>query len=307
MSDRTRNHLEQAKELLRESERKAREGSFASELAARSLRSHVDELRTYAAIDAVGATHELVDFRMIADRFRAGSVPLNVISQAAEQIRSMLGYAALKSIQGGINKKRVPKYLYEDLDLRLAGVLPGSTRLLIAATANRDLFGDGVAKRAIERIMEVVESNGEGEAFLNSVADLGPQSSKHLREFLRIIRANTGALDLRWSFAGSQVAKWEATAQTVASVTAALERTVLREEAKELFNGHIELLSKRERIQLRTETGRVIRILFPRRLLSEVSELHLDQEVSLYCQVSVSENPLTEEFSNHYELIEIRS
>jgi hypothetical protein len=219
----------------------------------------------------------------------------------------MLGYAALKSIQGGINRKRVPKYLYEDLDLRLVGVLPGSSRLLIAATANRDLFDDGVAKRAIERIMEVLESDGQGEAFLSSVADLGPQSAKHLRDFLRIIRTDAGALELTWSFAGSEVTKWNASAQTVANVTAALEHTVLREESKELINGHIELLSKRERIQLRIDNGTVIRILFPRRLLSNVSELHLDQEVSLYCQVSISENPLTEEFSNHYELIEIRS
>jgi hypothetical protein len=299
--------MDEAKVLLRESLAKAGAGSFADELAARSLQSHIDELETYTAIEAVGTTHELVDFRMIADQFRSGSIPLNILSNAAEQIRKMLGHAALRSAQGGINRKRVPNYLYQELDLRLAGVLTGSSRLLIAATANRDLFDDGIAKRAIERVMEVLESGGQGASFLDAVADLGPQSAKSLREFLRIIRANSGALELTWSYAGSPVLRWDANAQTVADVTSALEHTVLREEAKELINGHIELLSKRERIQLRTETGKVVRVLFPKRLLPKVSELHLDQQVSLYCQVTISENPLTEEFSNHYELVEIRS
>jgi hypothetical protein len=306
MSNRTRDHLERAKNLLKGSIQKAEAGSFAHELEAISLRSHIDELETYEAIEAVGQSHELVDFRMIADTFQAGSVPLNILSKASEEIRKMLGYAALRFIQGGIDRKRVPKELYRELDLRLAGVLPGSSRLLIAAAAHRDLFDDGVAKHAIQRIMDVLETGGKGKQFLNSVADLGPSSAKSLREFLRIIRANSGALELTWSHAGSDVQKWIADAQAISDVTAALEHTVLKEHERQILKGKIELLSKRERIQLRTDTGEIIRILFPKRLLPDVTELHLDQDVSLLCQVTVSENPLTNEYSHHHELIEVR-
>lgn len=307
MSNRTRNHLEKAKDLLKGAIQQAEAGSFAHQLEAISLRSHIDELETYEAIEAVGQSHELVDFRMIADKFQAGSVPLNILSKAAEEIRKMLGYAALRFTQGGIDRKRVPKELYEELDLRLAGVLPGSSRLLIAAAAHRDLFDDGIAKHAIQRIMEVLETGGKGTEFLDSVADLGPSSAKSLREFLRIIRSNSGALELTWSHAGSDVLRWSADAKAISDVTSALEHTVLKEQARQVLTGKIEMLSKRERIQLRANTGEVVRILFPKRLLPEVTELHLDQEVSLFCQVTVSENPLTNEFSHHYELIEVRS
>jgi len=307
MSKRTKSHLEKAKNLLRDSLQQAESGSFAHDLEASSLRSHIDELETYEAIEQVGRTHELIDFRMIADKFKTGSVPLNIIARAAEEIRKMIGYAALRFTQGGMDRKRVPIDLYDELDLRLAGILPGSSRLIVAAAAHRDLFDDGVAKHAIERIIEVLETGGRGTEFLDSVADLGPSSARSLREFLKILRANSGALELTWRYAGTDVMRWSASAEVVSDVTAALEHTVLKEEAKQLFRGKIELLSKRERIQLRTDSGEVIRVLFPKRLLPDVSELHLDQEVALFCQVTVSENPLTNEFSHHYELLEVRS
>src|SRR5690554_54020 len=118
MSNRTRSHLGKAKDLLNETLLKAEAGSFAHELEAASLRFHIDELETYEAIEIVGQSHELVDFRMIAEKFQAGSVPLSILSKAAEEIRKMLGYAALRFTQGGIDRKRVPKSLYEELDLR---------------------------------------------------------------------------------------------------------------------------------------------------------------------------------------------
>ena len=307
MSDRRKDHIKKARDFLDQAQSKVDSGSFAYLLESVSLRTHIDELETYEAIEDVSRTYELIDFRMIASKFEAGSVPLNVLAKAAEEIRKMVGYAALRFIQGGISRKRAPEALYEDLDLRLAGVLPGSSRLVIAAAAHRDLFDDGVAKRAIQRIMEVLETEGRGVDFLNSVADLGPSSAKSLREFLKVIRANDGALELTWKYAGREVRNWGASAKTVSDVTEALEHTELREKEKRLIEGKIEMLSKRERLQLRTREGEVIRVLFPKRLFSEVAELHLDQKVSLYCQVAVFENPHTSEISQHYELIEVRS
>ena len=307
MSRKIEKYLKKARDLLVESQCHSEAGDFAYQLQAGSLRSHIEELETYEAIHSIEGAYELVDVRMIARKFEAGSVPLNILSKSADEIRKMIGYAALRFVQGGISKKRVPRSLYDDLDLRLAGVLPGSSRLLIAAAAHRDLFDDGIAKHAIRRIIDVLETGGRGTEFLESVADLGPASAKSLREFLKIIRENNGALELTWKYAGKNIRHWEASIGVIDDVTTALEQTVLKEQEKRLIEGKIEMLSKRERMQLRTNDGSVVKILFPKRLFSDVAELHLDQEVSLYCQITVSENPYTNEVTHHYELLEIRS
>ena len=90
-----------------------------------------------------------------------------------------------------MKRKRIPKDLYSDLDLRLAGLLPGSSRFIISAAANRDLFDDGLSKGAIERMFMVLSSMGQGTDFLSAVNILGPSSAKSLRELLKIISSMT--------------------------------------------------------------------------------------------------------------------
>ncbi len=89
-------------------------------------------------------------------------------------------------------------------------------------------------------------------------------------------------------------------------ITSALEVTTVREQSRQVLRGVVELLSKRERLHLRQLDGDLVRILFPKRLLPQVSELHLDQEVSLVCQITETENELTGETAEHYELIELK-
>jgi hypothetical protein len=217
----------------------------------------------------------------------------------------MLGYAALRLIRGGVDRKRVPEDLYDELDLRLAAVLPGSSRLVITTAAHRDLLDDGLAKGSLERVFRVLESEGRGSEFLEAITDLGPSSARRLRELLHLVRASSAELDLYWRYAGQTVRRWNGTDTALASVAHALDVTELHALDEVFLAGVIELLSKRERIHLRTEEGRNIRVLFPKRLLAKVSELHLDQHVRLRCSVTETLNPFTGEMSTFYELLEV--
>ncbi|WP_155987712.1 hypothetical protein [Thioalkalivibrio sp. ALE28] len=307
MSEKISRKNNEAKRLLDEANRKAREGSFAYELTAASLENHIDELEKIELTSKVSPAFEMLDFRISAPNLRTGSAPLEFVSKLTEEVRKTLGYAALRLMQGGINRKRVPRDLYADLDLRLEGLLPGSSRFIISAAAERDLLDDGLSKRAIERVFSVLDSEGRGAEFLDSVNDLGPLGAKSLRNFLKVIRSHDAEAEFTWTFAGEKVRYWQGSKKVLDSVASALEVTEVIEEEKVLLAGKVELLSKRERIDLRSYEGSLIKILYPKRLLPSVSELHLEQEVSLYCQVTETENPLTNESSIFYELLEIRS
>ena len=301
----TKEYLGKARELLDSTTAHTIEGGFAYQLQSASLKSHIDDLALMLSVENISNTHELVDFRMIAPVFRSGSVPLSIISKACGEIQKMLGYAALRFSQGGIDRKRVPKDVYEGLDLRLAGILPGSSRLLIAAAAHRDLFDDGIAKHSIQRIFSVLESEGHGEDFLEAVMDLGPSSARKLRDFLRIIRSHSAELELTWSYVGQQVHHWKGNHVVIGKVTQALENAQLKNQSTLIVRGVIEMLSKRERIHLRSEAGELLRILFSKKLLGPVTALHLDQSVSLRCQVTETENTITKETSTYYELLDV--
>ena len=294
-----------AKSLLELAQVKSDSGDFAYKLAARSLETHLDELSQIELTSQTSPAFEMLDFRIEARQLRTGSAPLELVARLSDEVRKTLGYAALRIMQGGIRRKRVPKDLYSDLDLRLVGLLPGSSRFIISAAANRDLFDDGLSKGAIERMFMVLSSMGQGTDFLSAVNLLGPSSAKSLRELLKVIRSHSAEAEFTWKYAGDEVKKWEGNREAIDSVTSALELTEIIEQEKITLKGVIELLSKRERIELRIEGDRLVRVLYPKSMLPFVSELHLGQEVEINCQVTETENPLTNESSIFYELIEI--
>lgn len=305
MTDKINKLLETAKALSEAARKLADSGSFSHRLAAESFESHMADLQQIQNTESTLTYFELIDFRLKSSALSSGTVPLNLIAKASESIRKMLGYSALRLMQGGINRSRVPQDLYGSLNLRLAGLLPGSSRIIVSANADRDMYGYGLASQALQRIFAVLESKGTGDNFLEAVTVLGPSGAKHLRDLLRLISEQSAEAEFTWKYAGEKAGYWNGTKDAIDSVVSALDVTEISEQQTETLFGKIEVLSKRERIELRTPENRVVRILYPNRLLSVVATLHLEQEVSLKVQVSETLNPLTSESSVFYELVEV--
>lgn len=281
------------------------EPSFANRLAAESMTAHVEDLRQQIGLLDSRPIIELVEMRLKAPGFEDGSIPLRLLAKVSEDFRQMIGYAALRLTRGGVDRKRVPDNLYDELDLRLAAVLPGSSRLVMTTSANRDLLDDGLSKSALSRFFRVLETRGAGENFLEAISDLGPSSAKRMRDLLHLIVASNAEVDIAWRYSGETVNAWQGTHQALSEVTHALDITEINSRQEVVLSGAVELLSKRERIHLRIDEGRTIRVLFPLSLLPRVSELHLDQHVRLRCSVTETLNPYTGETATFYELLQV--
>lgn len=305
MNARLKKHLKAAKDLQNQLRADSEEGNFAQNLAASSFESHVDELNSLLAAEEYRPVIELVDFRINAPGLEQGAMPLGLLAKATNEIRKMIGYAALRLSIGGLRKQRVPDDIYQYLNLRLVGLLPGSSRLLVAADSHRDLFDEGLAKHALERIFSVLYSGGEGHNFLEAISELGVSSTRQLKNFLHLLRDNGAEIDVLWKYSGREVGAWHGTTEAISAVTTALDLTELTESDDISLEGVIELLSKRERINLKLPTGEGIKILYPHRLLPQVSELHLDQRVLLKCRVMQTSKPNTGESTTSYELLEV--
>jgi hypothetical protein len=167
------------------------------------------------------------------------------------------------------------------------------------------LLGDGLAKKALERFFRVLEAGSAEADFLEAVTDLGPSSVKRLRDLLYQVQASSAQLDLSWRYSGETVKQWQGDDNALSAVTHALDLTEINSRQELILSGFVELLSKRERIHLRTDEGQAIRVLFPFRLLPRVAELHLDQHVRLRCAVTETLNPYTGETATFYELLQV--
>jgi hypothetical protein len=308
MTNRLRKQIEEASRHKLELDKLARQdGGFAFKLASLSMASHIDDLAQQSAIEASASLFEHVELRLIAAKFSDGSAPLELIAKLSDNFRHTVGYAALRLIRGGSSKRRIPRRLYQDLDLRLLGLLPGSSRMVISVNSNRDIFDDGIAKGSLERIFRLLLTNGEGNEFMESVTDLGPQSSVWLRRLLDSIIGECADFEMLWRYRGDIILSWQANQRILSRLSAALASTDVSIVEDLLISGNVELLSKRERIHLLSDDGNRYRILYPKHLLPAVSELHLDQAVVLRCAVVEANNPLTEETTTSYELLDVVS
>ena len=281
------------------------EGGYAFKLASLSMQSHIEELSQAYAIEASSSIFEHVELRLIASQFSDGSASLDLIAKLSDSFRHMIGYAALRLTTGGITKKRIPKHLYQDLDLRMLALLPGSSRMVISANSNRDFFNDGIAKGSFERVFAVLLTNGEGDDFMEKATDLGPQSSIWLRKMLDVIIAESADFEIAWRFRGETICAWQANQHKLTRLSAALASTEVTTTENQLITGTIELLSKRERVHILSGDGDRFKILYPKDLLPAVAKLHLDQVVSLRCAVIEARNPLTDEITHSFELLEV--
>lgn len=305
MKKRIKDHISKAKELEAAFAEKAAAGSFAHSLSSISMEEHITELKQLQLQSELEYRDELIDLRFIAPFLSTGAMPLKLVSQLSDYFRKMVGYAALRLSEGGIKKKNITQELESALDLRLTGIMPGSSRLLVSSKAERDLFDDGLSKNALERIFRVLNTCGAGDEFIEFITELGPPSARKMREFLDLIRSLDVETELTWKYSGSVMQRWEGSRSNIENLSSALAVTEIQEIEEVTLVGTIELLSKREKIDLRTSPVESIRILFPRSMLLEVEKLHLNQRVTLVCSVTETENPMTGESSIFYELKEI--
>lgn len=305
MSNKIKDKISEVQNLHAAASESAENGDFASKLAAQSFSDHLEELSLLEIAAKFDDSVEVLDFRLIANHLKSGSAPLDLVAGVADSVRKLIGYAALRLTEGGMGRKRIPKSLFQELDLRLAGLLPGSSRFIVSTTSGRDLLDDGVSKRAIERVFSVLSSGGEGQEFLDSVNELGQSGTKNLRELLYLIKSHHAEADISWCYDGKVINVWNGDKSTVESISTALDLTEIVEEQVIRLSGKVELLSQREKIELRSNDGSLYKILYPRSLLAAISKLHLQEEVSLECKVTETDNPMTGESSIFYELIDI--
>lgn len=304
MNKRIRSHLGLAGELRRGLASAAGE-SFAHALALKSLDSHLDELKALDVDYSPSPAIEVLDFSVESPGLEPGAIPLGMLGMAASEIRRMIGYAALRLSEGGLKRSRVPAHLYSELNLRLVGLYQGSSRMVVAADSSRDLFDESIAKNAIARIFGVLTSNGEGEAFLEAVSELGVASARQLRNFLHLLKDTDSEIAITWKYQGEVIDRWDGSYKAIASVVTALDLAELVEKQDVDISGVVELLSKRQRIDLRLPSGSILRIVYPKSLLGVVSKLRLDQNVKLQCHVVETSNPNTGESSILYELYNV--
>lgn len=292
-----------ARSLLRERETDA-SADFMSRLGAENLRAHVDDLQAQLRTAKKARAVEILEVRLLGRVAKAGTIPLYLLSELASKLADSI-HATSQKLKSGKRVRRISPTVVDQLDLRLADLAPGSTRLFISGNIEPDLFGESLLETSLESLFELFEASDE-DALARMVSTVGIRSARGIREFLTTLKGAELDVEFSWRTGENRIHSWHGDYQAISRMSRRLGAFKMIEPSYITVRGSVVALSARGKFEIDAD-GKLYAGSFPADLLSQVVNLHIGEEVSATIEQTVIINTVTHVEKASYTLVAIAS
>lgn len=200
---------------------------------------------------------ELVELRLHGPRVDRGAIPLDAfLKVTAPLLRAMRAIAERQRYGTAVLSQRVKKLTADSLNLKLAGVGVGSTRLMLTGSGVADTAsGESLLHLTLDRMLTLLNAPSEG--FFEAIDVVGVQAAKALGEFAGAIESAGMAAEITWPF-GDKPLHWEGRSDELVRIKTLLEQIDKPEEHEIELEGEVAGILDTGRLQLRVnDLGKV--------------------------------------------------
>jgi hypothetical protein len=284
-ADELQNIKQRAKEvsgMISERERRLDEkpNDLGIKLTLSSLRAHLNDLDRQALLMQAEEERALVDLRLIGNQVTNGTIRLALIAKIAAPLAEVLTAAAHKARYQDDEKPGSWAMVSSMLDLRLAGLSAGSTRLYLTGNAAEDLTGHSLFDASMRQLFALL--NADQESFFESVHEMGPRASRAAETLLKVMEAEEVSAELNWTSVSAQAYHWEGRTDRITQLRAMLEQTEERQTEVVRLRGAISMVSDTTRIHIREDgKTKVTKIKYRRDQLPLIADLTVGRRVVL--------------------------
>lgn len=300
-----RRHVESLKQNAESTRRRSAELPEDWLLAAIAENQHqaaVDASRTLAVEEAAGAACAL-EWKLVGQRLKNGEIPLSLLAKLAEPLNKLLLRAAyfarnkMEPQHGGVGDD-----LANELDLRLTGLAPGSTRLFVSGNVAPDTTGASAFGDAVDHLLDALLAAKDFRSFYERIADLGESAASSLRDTLKALEQEEASVQVIWrTAAGSRT--WQGQYDEVVRLRTLLDGVSEPTFRQVELTGTVELLAANGRLRLVDDLGQRKTIRFnPKTQEAQVIKLHLAERVTLSVTERAVVDPIGGEEVSQYRL-----
>ena len=255
--------------------------NFSHKLSIDSLKTQITELERQLRFEKSKRDKEVIEIRL-KGRTANGTIPLEVLAKLADGLSGTILNASY-FIQFGHRVKKVKaKEIHDIVDLRLAGLSTGSTRLFVIANTSPDLFGRSLAEESLKNSINLLQSETSDE-LTEFASKIGKESVKKLYKFITSISNADLEVDLNWSSPINENYNWQGSKQKLLSVAQSLTNIQISEPEVIEISGELITISLRGNFEIRADDKRSIRGIFPNNLLEEIKTLTIGSNYT--CQL----------------------
>lgn len=278
-----REHASALTNFAKETEAKAKlaPDDLFLQLAAKNQKTAAAEVRHQLAVAEAESSGALVDLRLIGPR-ADGSIPLEIFVKAMTPFANACKLAAHKIRHGQEASRSVAKDISDSLNIKLAGLAPGSTHILMTGNAHPDLTGQSLFNETIQEVFELLNSTNE--SFYDAIDAIGGRSAHHISELMKSLDGAGLAAELSWSGpAGKRF--WAGRPDEITRIRALIDTVQEPTTSPEVVEGMVAGIRDTGRLHIRTEEN-VISMRFPLKLAEEVQKLKIFAPAKLNVQTT---------------------
>ena len=285
-----RDHSKMLADLAAKTQARASESpdDFFLQVAAKNQRSNVNSMQQELSLAEAEEIGELVDLRLIGPR-ADGRVPLDWFLAAMEPLSKAWKYAAYRLRNGEEAVHGVGSDISDALNLKLAGMAYGSTRIFLTGNGSPDLTGECLLQVALTQTFRLLNADQDG--FYDAVDAVGGKSAHQIGEFMKALDKGGLAAQFTWQSPKGRE-HWDGRLEDIARLRALLGTLQEPDRYTETIFGRVAGITDVGRLDLRTEAGK-ISVRFPLKLTDEVKRLTLTAPARVRVETSRYVDPIS--------------
>ena len=291
-----------AGELLREARQTAERaasapGDFWLNAAATNQADAAREATQMLAQEYARASGELLDMRFLGPKAN-GTILLDSFLKIVDPLNKAWKAAAYH-LRHGVVEGRIGFDIGDALNLKLAGLAPGSTRILLTGNGASDLTGESLLRDTLTQTFQLLSAPND--EFIDAVDAVGGRSAQLFGEALKAIETAGLSVEFTWQDRGD-LHVWHGTSDKVVRIKALLAGVAERQIYEETIEGVVSGIFENGKLDIRTESKKV-RVRFPLDMIPFVQGLQIAAPASLRVQTTRYTHPITHRDVETHQMI----
>lgn len=219
---------------------------------------------------------EIIEVRLIGRTATHGTLPLDTLSVVSGTFADTIHEVSKYTTAGRSTRRNLMAEVKSRLDLRLASVAPGSTRLFVSGQTSPDLFGNSLLSTSLDHTFDLLAAE-DPDAVMEQVPAVGHSGVIALQRFLRGIHRSHLEVELKWDTPAHAFRTWSGTTNRLVSLSSLLGQVAEEAPVSFSFTGTVITLSLKGSLEVRDDLQGPIIARYLDALLPAIQTLHVGQ------------------------------
>lgn len=277
-----KSHAEKLASFAEDTVMRAKEkpDDFILQLAAKNQLQAANKAAKDLALAEAEEAGELLELRFLGPKAN-GSISLDAFIKIAEPLSQAWKLAATR-LRNGAQTSRPSQEIADTLNLKLAGVAFGSTRIILTGNGRPDLTGENLLHQTLVQTFRLLNSNNE--EFYDAIDAIGGRSASHFGDALKAIDIAGLATEFTWNTPQENFI-WRGLPDDILRIRTLLDTIKEPEVYVETITGTVAGILDTGRLDIRTESGKIT-IRYPLKLTEFVQRLAIAKPASIKVETS---------------------